>query len=205
MATAWGCATLATLATVSPGRGVDVVRLEAWTGGRGAVIGPDRVLTVAHVVGGAAPDDLYVVVHPGGYGHVRARPVLRRRAAPESLVVLEVETRQGLLGDLLGFAGFAPGDRFAPGRGAPARIDTRRGLAAFQGAALEPGDSGSPILDAQGGLVGLLSGRSGGAPLYVPVTREALEELLGPAAADDGATPWPPRWPGPIDPGPIGP
>ncbi len=149
------------------GEDVAVTGVEGWwTGGRGAVVGPDTVLTVAHVLGGQR--DAWVSTSRSGGALVPGRVVDALRALPEPVLVVRVETSKGLLG-LLGFAGFSPERRYAPGTGAAAWIDTPRGREPFGAAGLQPGDSGSPVVDGRGGLVGLLCGRRSGVPVFAPV------------------------------------
>ncbi len=131
--------------------------------GRGAVVAPDRVLTVAHVVGDA--EAVWVDVSRSG-AWVEARVVDRLPSSPEDLLLLELSTDAGWAGALFGFAGFSAGHVHAAAPGAaPAWIETARGRAPVSAAPdLRPGDSGSPVLDRRLRLVGLLSGRSVTAP-----------------------------------------
>lgn len=156
-----------------------------WVGGRAAVVGPDTVLTVAHVLAGQTEG--WVSTSPSGGGLVAARVIGELPTSPEPVLVVRVATDPGLLG-LLGFGGFAPARRFVAGAGAAAMIETARGREPLVGAQLQPGDSGSPILDAGGGLVGLLCGRRAGVPVFVRLRPGDLvpdERRLAPPAATD--------------------
>ncbi len=134
--------------------------------GRGAVIGDRHVLTVEHVLEGR--DRVFVATLAGG-GWVAARVVRRERADPEPLVVLELEVDEGAFGALLGFGGFEREAVLRAGAGEAATVVTARGRLAWTPGVLQPGDSGSPVLDAAGGLVGVVSGRRGAQGVYVPV------------------------------------
>jgi S1-C subfamily serine protease len=141
--------------------------------GRGAIVGPRTVLTVFHVVG----DETTVEVGASSLSWARARVVDRIPSSPEPLVVLEVEISAGFLG----FEGFAAERTFekAPG-GHAAWVLASTGTHAWA-RGIRPGDSGSPVIDARGGLVGLLvgataDGRGVHAPL--PPVRGAAEEIV---------------------------
>lgn len=133
--------------------------------GRGAVVGHNRVLTVEHVVG--ASNEVWVATRRKA-GWVRGKVVQRISAHPEPIVVVEIATDTGLYGQLLGFSGFGTERRLRAGVGAPARILTARGALPLRRNGFRPGDSGSPVLDSEGDLVGLLSGfdRVSGFPVY---------------------------------------
>ena len=128
---------------------VDVVGA---SNGRGVVVGPRRVLTVAHVVGEAAEVDVAT-----GYTWSSARVVRRHAAWPEPLVELE-----------LARDAFGPDEVLAPGAGAsPAWVLAADGPRPWS-APLRPGDSGSPVVDPRGLLVGLAVGNQepeGGTPV----------------------------------------
>lgn len=137
--------------------------------GRGAIVGPRHVLTVAHVVGDARE----VSVSTGGPFDVAARVVEWRPSWPEPLVLLELDVAEdGSFGELLGMGRIAPARVLAKGAGRAAVIVTPRGpVPCAPGARLVPGDSGSPVLDANGRLVGLLHGIEGGrTPVVVPLS-----------------------------------
>jgi S1-C subfamily serine protease len=147
--------------------------------GRAAVISPRHVITVAHVVRGASA--LIRTTAQGGW--VEAKVVRRIPAQPEALVVLELPVDGGVFGALLGFSGFSAGDCYAPTQGVPAQVVTARGLRPWKPGVLVPGDSGSPVLDAFGQLVGLVTGRRGAAalPVHTPVV-SALQAYAGTVA-----------------------
>jgi len=159
-----GCAALSeaielrTPAALDAGRAV-TVRRGSGLEGRAAVIGPNTIVTVAHV---PSPWEATWVGTRRDGGWVEAAAVQHVPSHPESLIVLRVETTgDGVLSAVFGFPGFDADDAFAcaaPGA-TPAWIDTERGVLPFATADLRPGDSGSPVLDAEGRLVGLLSGR----------------------------------------------
>ena len=133
--------------------------------GHGAIISHDQVLTVEHVVGDASE----VLVKRGERtGWLRARVLRRIPSKPENLVVLGIDVDEGLYGVLLGFTGFDNPVRPSLG-GSPTRVASSRGELSWHGAALRPGDSGSPVLDALGDLVGLVVGRRGGIPVLAPL------------------------------------
>lgn len=134
--------------------------------GRAAVVGDRHVLTVEHVLQG---QDRVFVATAGDGGWVAARVVRRERGDPEALVLLELEVDEGAYGLLLGFDGFEAESALTPGVGAPATILTGRGRLPWAPGVLAPGDSGSPVLDATGALVGIVSGRRGSQGVYVAV------------------------------------
>ncbi len=186
-----------------PGAGPEqgrVVRVRGPDGrtGHGAVLDARSVLTVAHV----APVGALEVQPWPGAGWCAARVVRRIPARPEDLVVLEVETADVGLARLVGFEGWDERAVHAPGRGAPSQVQTARGVRPLDATSLRPGDSGSPLLDARGGLVGLLVGRvegvtplvawcplPGGAPAP-PAPPEAAPVVLAGAHPSRPA----PRW-----------
>lgn len=177
-----GCATLlapieAFVPESAAGRAVAVVRKDAWwVGGRGAVIGPDLVLTVKHVL----PDGVqaYVSTAATGRGWIDATIVGELPASPEAVLVLRVETDRSALGQLLSFSGFSGQECYTIGDGAPETIATARGDVRLLGGSLQPGDSGSPVVDRDGDLVGLLCGRNRGVPVVATIDGPALHVLL---------------------------
>lgn len=142
--------------------------------GRGAVVGANLVLTVDHVVRRAG-QVLVGTCRNGGW--VKARVVQRIAASPEPLVLLELDLDSGWYGTLLGFTGFDVEDSYAQNPGGRAtHVATRRGLHPWGprvGVRLRPGDSGSPVLDGKGRLVGLLTGRRGTSGVFTPLPRSA--------------------------------
>ena len=131
--------------------------------GRGVVVGTDKVLTVSHVVGDATE----VTVVTNDFGCTAKAKVTRRiRSEPEDLVELSVTREHGAFS----FTGF-DSDRIARlGAGDPAFTITATGLHGWA-RGLKPGDSGSPVIDGQGTVVGLLVGMAtGGRGVLAPVT-----------------------------------
>ncbi len=136
--------------------------------GRGAVIGARWVLTVEHVLGGR---ERALVATSRGGGWCEGRVIGRVASEPEDLLLLELELDDGAYGLLLGFSGFEADAVLRPSlTGLPTRVLTSRGALPWRGDLLAPGDSGSPVLDDEARLVGLLSGRRDGAGVYVPLT-----------------------------------
>lgn len=135
--------------------------------GRGAIVARDRVLTVKHVVGEA---ESVAVATRGGSGWVRGRVVRELPADPEPLVEIQLELAEGA-SSLVGFAGFSSFRVLTPGLGGGTRVRTGRGVRSLSTATLLRGDSGSPILNDSGELVGLLSGRDmSGRVLYASLS-----------------------------------
>lgn len=135
--------------------------------GRGAIVGDRWVLTVEHVLQGR--DSVFVSTTRDG-GWVEAKVVRREAADPEPMVLLEVAVDEGAYGALLGFDGFGADTVLSPGVGGlPSNVVTARGLLTWGPGVLAPGDSGAPVLDDAGRLVGLVSGRRGDVGVYVAV------------------------------------
>jgi len=120
--------------------------------GHGAIVAPNRVVTVQHVVG---ERQTVSVATRGAGGWVEAKVARVIPAVPEPLVELELPVSDSLFA----FSGFASYQVLERGLGLGSQIRTHRGARPLSGAYLRPGDSGAPILNAQGQLVGLLSGR----------------------------------------------
>ncbi len=159
------------------------VRVRAADGrvGHAAIVERDRVVTVAHVVGAATT--AWVDVGRSG-AWVEARVVQRIAHVPEELVVLEVARDAGWLGAVAGFTGFAEERVLQPAPEAPhSHVLTTRGLLALATAELRPGDSGAPVVDERGRLVGLLSGRG---------SSGAVVTFLGSSAPTASPTRWAP-------------
>lgn len=154
----------------SPGRAVTVT---TDTGsnvyGRGAVVGVNQIMTVEHVVGDA--QTAWVATSRDcASGWVRAKVVQRIAAYPEHLLVLQLELDDGLFGALLGFEGFSRDDCYNLGPGTqPAQVVLARGRYTWKDSSLYHGDSGSPVLDPQGRLTGLVTGRRGSESVYTPL------------------------------------
>jgi len=137
----------------------------SWTLGAGAVVRGGRVLTVAHVLNGAT--EIEAEVH-GRLISVEARVARRIRAVPEDLIELRLEESPGVLG----FDGFTHEDTLEVAAGEPSQLWASSGLFNLP-CASAPGDSGSPLLDPEGRLVGLLVGDLGGSPVWSTIpTRE---------------------------------
>lgn len=140
--------------------------------GRGAVVGDRWILTVGHVVEGR--ETVFVSTTSEG-GWVEARVARRVAGNPEDLVLLEMTVDEGAFGLLLGFDGFAKDSVLHPSAsGVPAEVLTPRGAIAWRPGVLVPGDSGSPVLDDSGRLVGIVSGRRGDVGVFVALATEAL-------------------------------
>ncbi|MBL4848837.1 MAG: trypsin-like peptidase domain-containing protein [Planctomycetes bacterium] len=149
----------------------------SWTVGAGAVIEGGRVLTVAHVLEGATEIEVEI---SGRLIAVDAHVTRRIPSAPEDLIELRLEESEGLFG----FGGFEPDEVLEVAHGEPTQLWASSGLFNLPCASL-PGDSGSPMLDAQGRLVGLLVGRLGGNPVWAtlpptqkPSPRVPFDEAL---------------------------
>lgn len=142
---------------------------ETGRGGTGAVVGPNTVLTVAHVLAGSRT--AWVMVGQDG-GWATARVLRELPSSPENLVLLEVAPSAG--GALFGFEGF-DADRVltcAPGL-PPERVGCPAGTWRWKSVDLRPGDSGSPVLSGDGELVGLVTGRRDGQPVMSPLPAES--------------------------------
>jgi len=179
LALSTGCATLERAGVLYSGATHPaVVKIECeGARGRGAAIGPREVLTVSHVVG--ANEEVWVQV--SALGLTKARVVRRIPARPEPLVVLELEPAGGVFAQLVGFAEFPRERRFVPSQsGDPVLVLAQRGPTPWTYDALQKGDSGSPVLDDAGRLVGLVHGRLQGAPIAVYLPADALASLSGP-------------------------
>jgi hypothetical protein len=156
--------------------------------GRGLVAGAHTILTVAHVIERA--DE--IEVGTSALASTAARITERFPADPEDVVLLELETE-----GRFGFEGFPATRILAMGEGPPAWVLTRRGPRPFA-SALEPGDSGSPVLDASGLPVALVEGRGAdGATVVISLRRpHALpppalrREMFTRARLDLDAPPW---------------
>jgi hypothetical protein len=155
------------------------------TRGRGAAIGERRILTVEHVVGTSDQ----VMVNVSEYGkHMLTGVVVERFAArPEPLVVIQLLPDECLF---FAFDGFAPEDRFTAASEFGLRhVITARGYAPWSGAALQPGDSGSPVINERGELVALLTGRIGSTAVGPRVDATVLNLALGGTPATPTVSP----------------
>lgn len=164
------------------GRAVQIRSEDSERFGRGAVVGPDRVLTVDHVIGPAG-GAWVATIGPSadGAGWTWARVVRRIPQRPEPLVELQVDTAESWLARLFAFDGFEPVDVHAPNPGGwPRWIHSARGLLPLDVDRLVFGDSGSPILDDGLRLVGLLTGRLGDRVAVAPLPTPAPEPRIAP-------------------------
>ncbi|MBL4845620.1 MAG: trypsin-like peptidase domain-containing protein [Planctomycetes bacterium] len=139
----------------------------SWTRGAGAAVGPGRVLTVAHVLEGAVTIEAEV---NGRLIAVSAHVQRRIHSEPEDLIELCLDRSDGFFG----FSGFTPDEILEVGYGEPTQLWASNGLFHMP-CESRPGDSGSPLLDERGRLVGLLIGTLGGSPVWASLPAE--EEL----------------------------
>lgn len=128
--------------------------------GRGAIVGPRRLLTVQHVVGGASSVEVGL-----GYLWATARVVRTIPSWPEALVELELAPDDEV-----------DADRILPtaSAGRAAWVLCADGPRAW-GRTLRPGDSGSPVVDASGAMLGLAVGNLDRQPLLASVEARGLE------------------------------
>ena len=141
--------------------------------GTGFVVRPGLVMTNAHVVAGMTEPQVAVLNEFGGYGRVAARVVLFDADLDVALLritdstIPALEVGDGETGDSVAVFGHPEGSTAV--RVAPARIareldavgkdlyDTRKTTRRIftLAADLEPGDSGSAVVDARGRVVGV--------------------------------------------------
>jgi hypothetical protein len=162
--------------------------------GSGVTVEPDTVLTNAHVVAGAdevtlrRPDGEQLPADVVVFDPDRDLAVLRAEGLGQDPLPLgESETRSR------GFAVGYPGGTNAP-RVAPLRVEERRSALGrdiygvdetqrevlFLSADLEQGDSGSPVVDAEGAVVGLVFAVGPDRPSTAfALDREELDAVLG--------------------------
>lgn len=110
--------------------------------GRGVIVGPRKLLTVQHVVGGASSVEVGL-----GYLWATARVVRAIPSFPEPLVELELDADDAVDADRV----------LSMRAGRAAWVLCADGARAW-GQTLRPGDSGSPVVDASGAVVGLAVG-----------------------------------------------
>ncbi len=115
-----------------------------------------------HVVGDAASVEVGV-----GYSWVSARVVGTIPAWPEPLVELELAADEAVVED----------DVLVTATGAPVWVLCADGARAW-GHPLRPGDSGSPVVDADGAVVGLASGNLRGQPLLVTLPKDPVGPIV---------------------------
>jgi S1-C subfamily serine protease len=149
---------LAGCSSVAPSIGCDVETADHR--GRGVIVGPRTVLTVAHVVRGT--DTVTVDSLPA---RVVSRHLRKTETGDDGIAVLELErgefpaARIAVIADKVG-----AGVTYVPARG---ERPWPWGL--------QPGDSGSPILDSHGHVTGLVRAVYGRAE---PVDQAAAEGVL---------------------------
>jgi hypothetical protein len=115
--------------------------------GTGAVIGPFSIITVAHVV--TNQDVVLVDVGEFDIAWQGARVVGFIRGTPEDIVLLQLLGDDGIKGDYF---------RLRTGYKQASHVVTTRGVFNWQPGILTPGDSGSPILNPSGDVIGLVHG-----------------------------------------------
>lgn len=126
-----------------------IVHIMAGSGARGtgAVIGPYSIITVAHVV----EDQDMVMVDVGLHDFVwrGARVVGFLKGSPEDIVLLQLLGDEPIEGKYF---------RLKTGYQQPSYVVTHRGIFMWQPGVITPGDSGSPILNPSGDVIGLVHG-----------------------------------------------
>lgn len=134
---------------VAPGAIVTVRDVQERTRANGVVVGPKLVLTLGHCVDGAIKGGkLYIII--GGYW-VKATIVRVIKGKMDDFVLLRVDKDSD----------WKKSERWLLNpAGKPAYIYIRniRNKKRWKGVKIHPGDSGSPIVDSTGRLVGLLYG-----------------------------------------------
>ena len=140
--------------------------------GTAAVISEDTLITAAHVARASEGRPLDVMyVDPTGRGRcwLPARVVRYVDGPVEPIAVLVAELAPP--DQLLGFHGWPVEDRYVIGGSgaAPHAVETRRGPYRWTVGRIRPGDSGSPVVDSAGRLVGLAWGTYGPHPVFLPV------------------------------------
>lgn len=115
--------------------------------GTGAVIGPYSIITVAHVV----RNESVVMVDVGRrvFKWKAARVVGFLHASPEPIVLLHLLGDKRIEGHYF---------RLRTGYKSPSYVITPRGVFDWQPGAITPGDSGSPVLNLSGDVIGLVHG-----------------------------------------------
>jgi S1-C subfamily serine protease len=158
----------------------------------GVVVGDGRVLTVAHALDGARR----VRVAVPGTGDRRARVLARSARLDVALLAVDgvsarrVSTRPGRAGDHASL--WVLRDGAATALAATVRRPITAHVRAQPGdapqvrpglelaAAIEPGDSGAPLVDAEGRMLGLAFAQAGdGSPRAYAVSGEAAVALAG--------------------------
>lgn len=139
--------------------------------GSGAVISSDTVITAAHVVqdaNGKRLGHVWVDPHGDGVTWIRADVVVYVAAPVEPVAVLRLNVDSS---SAAGFAGFSPADCYAFSTGGqdPHAVVTQRGPYRWMVGRIAPGDSGSPVVDSRGSLLGLVWGLFVQDPVFLPV------------------------------------
>ena len=144
--------------------------------GRGAVIAKDIILTVEHVV---TDDDgkllKHVWIDPYGRGRnwLKATVEACIPSEPEAVAVLRVPLNEPCW--FLGFPGFDTDDYYKRSTLGVAHVmETKRGPYTWVPDSTVKGDSGSPVVDKNGHLVGLVWGSHGDRPVYVWLPESAF-------------------------------
>ena len=175
-------AALAPLALIAPAERPQVVAVYAWTGGErperatGFVVAPGRVITVAHVLDGAVRVEVRPAPARGGAapgpGRVPARGGAARVVRTDRALDLAVLRVPGATGPRVRFGDHARDLRLLAARAVPAqvrrRVDARlvdqpgrpRRPSLEMAATVRPGDSGAPVVGADGAIVGVVYARS---------------------------------------------
>ena len=115
--------------------------------GTGAVIGPYLIITAAHVI--KNQDVVLVDVGIDDYNWKGARVVAFLKASTEDIVLLQLLGDEPIEGNYF---------RMKTGNRTPRYVVTHRGVFNWQPGIVTPGDSGCPILNANGDVIGVVHG-----------------------------------------------
>ncbi|WP_162233125.1 S1C family serine protease [Nostocoides japonicum] len=164
-------------------------------GGSGVVVGKREVLTAAHVVDHAASIRVTVGTESAAgtvVGMDRSKDIALIRVASTLGSIAEPASHPSTPGDPIAVVGFAGGEGFASKNGVVRAVDRSievagvgklHNLVELQSSAAQ-GDSGAPVVDASGKLVGILqsgANGSGSSQFAIPMAslETPLEEWLG--------------------------